>query len=156
MATKNELDPLRVKKNIKIALCRTVSEIIAFFCTYTEIQDGHKKWRKHDFFFQNVTSRPCKYPVSQKSLYQINAFWRLMQKFKMSTKNGGKMTVAEGCHYTLQIPILSISLYLAPLRFYIIHRNSRWLPIMGLKRFCEKFGTWWTKKFLASFPRYMR
>ena len=40
---KNELDALQVKKNIKIALSSTISEKIAFFCAYTETQDGHKK-----------------------------------------------------------------------------------------------------------------
>ena len=43
---------------------------------------------------------------------------RLMQKFKMAAKSGGKTIFAKSCQYTLQIPcgskISSNSLYLAP------------------------------------------
>ena len=38
---------------------------------------------------------------------QINVFLRSMQKFKMATKNGGKVIFVKCCQYTLQIPCRS-------------------------------------------------
>ena len=71
---------------------------------------------------------------------------RITQKFKMATKNGGKVIFAKCRQYTLQITcgskILSKSLYLTPfprwMRFCDLRRNSRWLPKVAGKRFLQK------------------
>ena len=37
------------------------------------------------------------------TIYEINAFWSFMQKFKMATKNGEKTVFGKKCHMTLSI-----------------------------------------------------
>ena len=91
---------LQVKNFVEIALSCSVSEINAF---YVEIQDGRQTWRKTIFWenCQKTLQIPCGLKISSKialscSVSEINSFLRLMQKFKMAAKSGGKMIFAEG------------------------------------------------------------
>ena len=101
-------DTLWVKHFIKIALSRSVSKINAFFC-FTQIQDGRQKWRENDFWKKSLDSADTLWVKNfveialSHSVSEINPYLRLMQKFKMATKSGGKMIFGKSRQYTLQI-----------------------------------------------------
>ena len=64
---------------------------------YAEIQDDIQKWREnvswgksqdHSADYKNLVEIALSHTVSK-----INAFLHFVQKFKMATKNGGKITI---------------------------------------------------------------
>ena len=64
------------------------------------------------FYLKKIASRLCRCPGGQKfveivlspTVSEINVFLRFTQKFKMATKNGGKMIFEKSSQLTLQIP----------------------------------------------------
>ena len=78
------------------------------FALYAKIQDGCQKWQESDFC-EKVASRLCIYLVGQKfrqnrsitHRFRDKFFKRFMQKFKMATKNGGKVIFVKSHQYTL-------------------------------------------------------
>ena len=97
-----------------------------FFTFNAEIQDGCQKWQENDLLGK-VTSTLRRYPVSQKlrrklllsgSVFEINMFLRLTQKFKMAAKSGWKTIFCKKSPVALHIPcgskISSKLLHLTP------------------------------------------
>ena len=88
------------KNFVKIALFRSVSQINVFFAFYTETQDGCKEWRENDFLHKLAddsvlwvkdfikTALSC-------TISEINAFLCITQKWKRTTKNGGKIIFSK-------------------------------------------------------------
>ena len=93
---------------------------------YAEIQDGCQKWRENNFWkklpvnsgdtlaIKNFNEIALSHIISA-----INVFLHFTQKFKMATKNGGKMIFGKSHQLTLLIPCLGVKhfnqiLYLTP------------------------------------------
>ena len=81
-------------QNRSIPLCFRDKRVLAF---YAEIQDVHQKWREKDFWEKSpVYFRDTLWVKNfveialSHSISEVNVFLRLMQKFKMAAKSGGK------------------------------------------------------------------
>ena len=92
---------LRVKNSVEIALSRSVSEINAFLCLTQKFKMATKSGGK-TFFCKIMPVDSADTPWVKKfvkialshSVSKINIFLHFTQKFKMSTKSGGK-TISE-------------------------------------------------------------
>ena len=95
------------------------------FAFNAEIQDVRQKWWKNEFWKKSPVDSAVTLCIKHfveialsLSVSEINAFLCLTQKFKMTTKSGGKTIFAKSHQYTLQITcgskISSKLLYLAP------------------------------------------
>ena len=69
---------------------------------YTEIQDGHQKWQKNDFWenspLQSAVTLWVKNFVEialSRTIIEINVFLCFTLKSKMAAKNGGKTTFGK-------------------------------------------------------------
>ena len=77
----------------------------------TEILDDRQKWRGKDFWeklpvdsadtlwIKNFVEMALSHTV-----FEIKAFLRFTQKFKIAAKNGEKLFLGKNCKQTLQIP----------------------------------------------------
>ena len=123
------------------------------YLVHTEIKDGRQKVTGKRFLGKVASFFSEKLLVEStdtlgvkkfaqialsRTVSKINAVLRFMLKFKMATKSGRKTIFGKIHQLTLQIAwgskLLLKLLYLAPfLRcvFYILRRNSRWLPKMA-------------------------
>ena len=68
------------------------------FDFYAEIQDGHQKWRENDFWGKSPVDSPDTLQIKtfaeitlSRTVYEINGFLYLTQKFKMAAKSGRKV-----------------------------------------------------------------
>ena len=104
------------------------------FTFYTEIQDGHQKWRESDFL-QNVTSTQHFVEIAlSRTVSEINALLRFTQNFKMTVKSGGKAMFCKKSPVdstdTLQIQNfveIVLSCTISKINALLgLHRSSRW------------------------------
>ena len=108
------------------------------FALYTEIQDGHPKWRKSDFWEKSPAGSAytmwvknlVKIPLSR-TVSKINELLRFTQKFKMVAKKCMKTIFVKCCQYTQQIPCGSKLIEIA-----VSHTVSK---INAFLRFTQKF-----------------
>ena len=73
-----------------------------FICILCRIQDGHQKWRENDFCKKSPVDSADILQVKifieialSRSVFEINTFLCLTQKFKMAAKSGGKTLFCE-------------------------------------------------------------
>ena len=97
MSSVDSHDTMWVKNFVKIAPSHTVSEINVFLRFYTEIQDGHQKWWKNDFWeklpvdstdilrVKNFIELTISHTISQ-----INQFFVLHRNSRLPPKMAGK------------------------------------------------------------------
>ena len=83
-------------------------------------------------FLEKVTKNFNKIALSR-IVSEINAFLHLMQKFKMATKNGGKMIIGKSHQLTLLIPSLGVK------NFDQIDVSHTISQINAFLRFTQKF-----------------
>ena len=86
-------------RNCFISLCFRDKCVFTF---YAEILDGRQKWRENDFWGKMTVDSADTWWVKNfveialsRTIFEINAFLRFTQKFKMAAKNGGKTIFSE-------------------------------------------------------------
>ena len=118
------LTPHRLKNFDKIILSCTVPEINALCVLHRNSRwlpkmAGKRFWTKSPVNSGDTPAIKYFNEIAQSRIVsEINAFLHFTQKFKMATKNGGKMIFGKDLQLTLLVPYLSKlstkSLYLAP------------------------------------------
>ena len=111
---------------------------------FTDINDGHQKLQENNFWGKSPidsADSPCVKKVAEialsRTVLEINMLLRLMQKFKMAAKSGGKAIFEKSLQFTFQVPCMSKNLVEISHRFrdkfihfHVLCRNSRWPPQM--------------------------
>ena len=82
-------------------LCFRHKQVFVF---NAEIQDGYQKWQENYFWEKSAVDSAATLRVKNFveialscSISEISGFLRLMQKFKMAAKSGGKMIFVKSC-----------------------------------------------------------
>ena len=107
---------------------------------YVEIQDGCQKWRENDFWKKSPVNSGDTLVIKNfneialsRIVSEINVFLRVTQKFKMATKNGGKMIFGKSHQLTLLIPCLGVK------NFDLIAVSHTISQINAFLHFTQKF-----------------
>ena len=81
---------------------------------FTDINDGHQKLQENNFWGKSPidsADSPCVKKVAEvalsRTVLEINMLLRLMQKFKMAAKSGGKAIFEKSLQFTFQVPCMS-------------------------------------------------
>ena len=122
MSPVHSADTLRVKNFVEIALSRYVFRDKPAFAFYTEIQDGHKKWRENYFWEKRLIHSSDTLWVKNfveialsRSVSKIKVFLNFTQKFKMAGKRFWERSLIDSAG-TLWVKSF-IEIALSPLHF---------------------------------------